>query len=144
MISIFDLANTFLAFDIMTHKKLQKLCYYAYSWYLVKYKTPLINNKFEAWRHGPVCDDLYQRYKDYGNRPICSSNDIPINVKKNKEVLDFINKIYEIYGKYDADKLEKLTHSEDPWKLTRIGLSDNASCRRVITDQSIINYYSNL
>ena len=35
MINIFELADTFLSFDIMTHKKLQKLCYYAYSWYMV-------------------------------------------------------------------------------------------------------------
>jgi len=35
MTSIQAIAKTFLTFESMSPKKLQKLCYYAYSWYLV-------------------------------------------------------------------------------------------------------------
>ena len=35
--SVFDIANWFLTKGQMTHKKLQKLCYYAKAWYLALY-----------------------------------------------------------------------------------------------------------
>ena len=59
MFTIFDIANWFLSKEGMTHKKLQKLCYYAQAWYLALYKNKLIDGYFEAWVHGPVNSSLY-------------------------------------------------------------------------------------
>ena len=63
---IFDLADAFLSINAMTHKKLQKLCFYAKAWYLALYDHNLISEKFEAWVHGAVQPELYQKYKAYG------------------------------------------------------------------------------
>ena len=146
MINIFELADTFLSFDIMTHKKLQKLCYYAYSWYMVinNVNNRLINNRFEAWQHGPVCKDLYDKYRYYGKRPICSNKGIPCKVKENSDLLEFISEVYEIYGGYDEDELENLTHEEDPWLRARGDLPGSARCSVVISDEDIYEYYSNI
>ena len=48
---IFDLADAFLSIESMTHKKLQKLCYYAKAWYLALYDENLVTEEFEAWVH---------------------------------------------------------------------------------------------
>ena len=66
MENIYDVAKYFLHIDTMTHKKLQKLCYFAQAWYLANYGRPLVANRFEAWVHGPVSPDLYSRYRDCG------------------------------------------------------------------------------
>lgn len=57
MYSIFQVAKWFLDKDLnMSAKKLQKLCWYAYSWYIALNNEPndstlnsLIDDKAEAW-----------------------------------------------------------------------------------------------
>ncbi|WP_336507207.1 Panacea domain-containing protein [Paenibacillus larvae] len=52
--TVYDVAKAFLHLESMTPKKLQKLCYYAYSFYLAIYEKKLFDDNFEAWVHGPV------------------------------------------------------------------------------------------
>ena len=70
-LNIFDVANWFLSKEEMTHKKLQKLCYYAYSWFIYIYndncnhiKNRLFDKIFVAWVHGPINVELYEKYKN--------------------------------------------------------------------------------
>ena len=60
---ILDVARTFLYMDSMSHKKLQKLCYYAQAWYVTIKNKPLFEDDIEAWVHGPVVPSLYSQYK---------------------------------------------------------------------------------
>lgn len=50
----------------LTMLKLQKLLYYAQAWYLVnKGKNKrLFIGKFEAWVHGPVNREIFNRFKE--------------------------------------------------------------------------------
>lgn len=70
MITVLDVARAMLTFESMPHKKLQKLCYYTYAWFLTFYRERLFNGPFEAWIHGPVHPELYQFYKENGWKPI--------------------------------------------------------------------------
>ena len=55
----------------MSHKKLQKLCYYAVAWHYALYDSQLVeNDEFEAWIHGPVSPSLWHEYKDYVWKPL--------------------------------------------------------------------------
>ena len=63
MYSVFDIANWFLSRQEMTHKKLQKLCYYAQAWSYALYNRPIINAEFQDWVHGPVCPQLYHLWR---------------------------------------------------------------------------------
>jgi len=55
MNTVYDLANWFLNKSRMSHKKLQKLCYYAVAWHYTLYDSKLVlDDEFEAWVHGPV------------------------------------------------------------------------------------------
>lgn len=67
MLTVIDLADWFLAKESMTHKKLQKLCYYAVAWgYTLMNKQIVENDEFQAWVHGPVSPVLYEKYKFAG------------------------------------------------------------------------------
>lgn len=140
-VDIKDIAEMFLCFDTMTHKKLQKLCYYAYSWHLALYERKLFDNRFEAWVHGPVCPELYQDYKRYGWNEIPAKSAEFINDIDNVEVFNFVAEVYGSYGHLNANELEYLTHIEDPWKEARGNLSELEPCNEEISDQTIIKYY---
>ena len=111
--NIFDLADSFLTIQAMTHKKLQKLCYYAKAWYLAFNDENLIDEPFEAWVHGAVQPSLYHKYRSYGFQliPMFTGNlsQLP------EEFLSFSREIFETYGEYSGDELEKINHQELPW-----------------------------
>lgn len=62
MLSIESLTNVILSTcDDVSNKKLQKLAYYVYAWYMTFYGVKIANMEFEAWEHGPVCRKLYNK-----------------------------------------------------------------------------------
>lgn len=136
--NIFEVAKAFLSIEPMTHKKLQKLCYYAYAWYLTLYKKKLFDNKFEAWIHGPVNPELYHRYKEYGWDLIPKVEE-PLNL--NSKIIEFVHEVFDSYGHLDGDQLEYLTHTEQPWQSARHGLESWEPSRNVLDDKIIMEYY---
>ncbi len=138
MATVFDVAQWFLAKERMTHKKLQKLCYYAQSWSYAICPEPICNAEFEAWVHGPVCRELYEQYKDYGFGyiPQCGK---PAVFTSDEE--SFLADVWETYGATSANGLEALSHSEPPWQKARAGLESNAPSDRLISHEDMRDYY---
>ena len=139
MENIYDVAKYFLHIDTMTHKKLQKLCYFAQAWYLANYGRPLVANRFEAWVHGPVSPELYSRYRDWGWEMLPQEQDEPQFNDSN--VKDFLDQVYSVYGDYDANTLESITHKEDPWRNARGNHLPGAYCRNPISQNDMKKYY---
>lgn len=136
--NIFMLANAFLSIASMTHKKLQKLCYYAKAWYLALYNENIIPEEFQAWVHGAVNPELYRQYSSYGFEKIpkrLNTNDIP------EEILSFACEVYSVYGQYTGDELESINHQEDPWLNARKGLKPWESSNNVISEDDMKCYY---
>ena len=121
MYKVNDIAKYFLVLsdpkvgDLISNLKLQKLCYYAQGFHLALHDKKLFPEKIEAWTHGPVIRELYQKYKKYGDGviPTPGSFDISIYDKNTQELLD---EVYSVYGQYSAWKLRNMTHEEPPWK----------------------------
>ena len=136
---IFDLANAFLSIAPMTHKKLQKLCYYAKAWYLALNDVNLIKEHFEAWIHGAVQPRLYQAYRGYGFQIIPmfdgNVNEIP------EEFLNFAKEIYDSYGHLSGDALERINHCEEPWLKARGDLMPWENCNRIINEEDMKEYF---
>lgn len=135
---VFVMAKAFLTIASMTHKKLQKLCYYAKAWYLALYDENIIHEEFEAWVHGAVQPQLYQEYKQYGFYDIpkeTKTDDIP------EEFLSFAKEVYEAYGHLSGDELEAVNHTEDPWKNAREGLKPWEGCNNKILENDMKEYY---
>lgn len=134
-------AKLILSYGSFSHKKLQKLCYYVYSWYLTIYGEKIADVNFEAWIHGPVSPEIYYIYKNYGWKDIPQYEGVlPVN----NGLVEFVAEIIDEYINYDADKLEQMTHEEMPWKLARRGCKKYETSNESIKDKDIINFYSNM
>lgn len=143
MVYVRDVARWFLSKNSMTHKKLQKLCYYAQAWYCALYDgSPLFEDEIQAWIHGPVIPTLYPVYADY------KWNDIPQadfdESVFDQKVLDILNSVHFTYNKFNGDQLEMLSHSEDPWIKARGDLEEWEVCTNPIKIEDMVKYYRKL
>lgn len=139
---IFDVSNYFLSVLPMTHKKLQKMCYYDYAWYYIQFDKKLFDNgRFEAWIHGPVNREHYLKYKDNGWKEI-ENKDATCNVWE--DIKDFLDSIIDTFGVYDANELENMRHAERPWKKVREGYAPYQNCKAKIDNIIIKEYYTSL
>ena len=138
MVSVFDVAEWFLSKESMTHKKLQKLCYYAQAWSCAIRPQPISDAVFEAWVHGPVCRALYEKYRS------CGFDYIPQTVSPHVFTRDeeaFLGDVWETYGDMSADGLEALSHNEAPWQKARAGLAEDEKCEKIISIKDMKEYY---
>jgi uncharacterized phage-associated protein len=122
--------------------KLQKLLYYTKAWGLVFNKgEEIFPDDFQAWVHGPANPKVYQAFKGFDfsvTHPEIQQVNFDLFTKEEKEVLD---KIWNIYGKYDGKYLELLTHEEEPWQKARRDLNPAHPSQNVISDDSMRTYY---
>ena len=55
-----------------------------------------------------------------------------------------LDAVWQIYGKYDGNYLEYLTHSEEPWQKARQNLSPVESSTNAISATDMRKYYSKI
>lgn len=140
MMSVETLANVILNnCDNISNKKIQKLSYYVYVWYLTIYNREIAHMSFEAWEHGPVCRYLYNKYKKYGWNVIPAYEGF---VLASDGDIKFIQSVLNVYGHYTADELENMTHAELPWKEARNSGGQKIVSNSVISPDIMIQYYS--
>ncbi|MBK5246847.1 MAG: DUF4065 domain-containing protein [Peptostreptococcaceae bacterium] len=129
----------------ITPLALQKLLYYAQGFNKVFNGTFLFQDDCQAWAHGPVYSEIYHKYKDFGYNPIdlaVSYDESAFNIlNSEKEVLDTV---IRNFGCYSGKILERMTHSEHPWLVTRNGLSDDSPSNEVIEKELISNYFEQI
>jgi len=128
---------------LITNKKLQKLLYYSQAWNLVFKNKPLFDEDIEAWVHGPVVKSVYLKFKKKGFNPIKDFDNKKIE-EIDKDTQNFLDEIWRVYGKFDAQYLEMLTHSEMPWQEARDGLSACDHSDKKISLETMKKYYSEL
>lgn len=137
--------------DSISNLKLQKLVYYAQAWHLAIAGKPLFDDPIHAWAHGPVVPSLYQKYRDFGWKPIHEPLWEPAalprpdeTVEMEEETESVLNEVWEAYGQYSAKRLEEITHSEDPWKNARArrDCAPSDRCDEVITREDMKAYYA--
>lgn len=134
--------------------KLQKLVYLAHGWSLGIMDTPLISDKVQAWKYGPVIESLYHEFKHHGSNAIYGK---ATNLSLDKDTLGIkieepaisssdndakrlITKVWEIYKKYSGSQLSNITHQDGtPWKVTYSG-----KCNVSIDNNVIKNHYKDL
>ena len=123
--------------------KLQKLLYYIQAWSFGINKKPIFKGDFEAWIHGPVNREIYDRFNSskYLYSEIGLEDCINKNVKLSDEDAEFVDYILENYIKYSGAELERLSHSEQPWIETRGDLGQNERCYIVISSKLMEQYY---
>ncbi len=137
--------------DSLSVLKLQKLLYYVEAWHVTFFNEKLFDDDFEAWVHGPVCKEIFTRFKYNHNKFMYSDvsvDDLNFDEASNfegyRDVNTHIENVLEAYGKFTGAQLEELTHIEDPWLNARGNLAPNEPCDTIITRESMREFYLKL
>lgn len=105
------------------HMKLQKLVYFTHGWWLPFSEEPLVNEKPQVWRHGPVFDSLYHVLKPFGHQPIMTQQsrypgEVPIDIEGDNQAPAYIDFVWSRYGHLSSFALSDMTHrAGTPWSL---------------------------
>ena len=116
----------------------QKLCYYVQAMCLAVLGKPLFDDTIEAWKEGPVIQNVYKPYRWYTDL-LRVLNEKSIS-KEEELILKVVN---SVYGYKTSDELTKNTHSEFPWKQFKETASDK-NYNPEITIDCIKEYYKGL
>lgn len=125
----------------VTPMALQKALYYIQGFYYAFYQMFLFTEDCQAWVHGPVYRDVYFRYRDYRYDPIEKAASFDTSVFSAGEKTIFDSVINHLCC-YSGKTLERFTHNESPWLITRGDLPINASSDRIIEKKLIGDYFS--
>ncbi len=105
----------------------------------------LILEESQAWAHGPVYPQIYNKYKRYGYKPIddgiCSTHGCMLS-KLTRDELKAIDLVINTFGLYSPKILEKISHLQKPWQEKRIGYKDDEVGREAIEESSIKLFYA--
>lgn len=142
MYTVFDIANWFLSKQPMSHKKLQKMCYYAQAWSYALHNRPIMNTEFQAWVHGPVSPELYQKYKGNGFQDLTCDTELEFTLSE--EDSELLESVMLTYGDHTGNALEALTHTELPWIEARHGLDPAQNCENKINPDTMRKYYQSI
>lgn len=150
-ITVFDLAKYIIARlqkekIECKHVKLQKLVYFCYEKYLIKYQKKLFKEKIYAWKYGPVVKLLYDKIKsvdlkhmDSIKLKVDSEERIPrqriIFSEDGLDKLEVIDEVIEAYKYKTAEELIIISHQEgSAWCSW-----DRKTMNYEITDEVILN-----
>lgn len=96
--------------------KLQKLVYFLYAEYLFNANDHLFAERFEAWKYGPVLDDIYQAFKEYGasriKKYMPDANGLYqiIDTDSDRQFKISFDKVWYTYAAKTGIELSKITH----------------------------------
>lgn len=140
--------------DRVSPKKLQKLLYYIEAWHLVYFNTPILDEHFEAWVHGPVIPSLYHDLKEHGfnNLQVIADEGESIEAEMQEKIdrlltkdqLELISSVLNKYASLTSWELEMLTHSEQPWIQARRNLPPHIGCNYRIDRDVMKRFYTSM
>ncbi len=139
MPNVHDVAGYILSRRSMTAMKMQKLVYYSQAWHLAREGVPLFSEPIEAWVNGPVVRELYDVHRGQFSLSGWSLGDPEVLSAEQRMLID---EVMDSYGGYDAATLSRLTHREDPWRIARTGVPDDAPSSAVIDPDVMRTYYA--
>jgi len=125
--------------------KLQKLLFYVQAWHLGFGKGPFFAGRFQAWIHGPVSREVYDRFKELLSlySPVTPSMVSSENVGElfSEEERLHIDEVLEAYGSFSGTQLEGMTHAEIPWQAAREGYRPAQRCENLIDEDLMASFY---
>lgn len=111
--------------------KLQKLMYFAQRESFALTGKELFQDDFEGWVHGLVLTSL---------RGFFEENYEPYDISKStlcETEKYIIESVIRQYGRYDAWYLRNMSHGEQSWLNSRVGLTDNQIGNKIISKDDI-------
>ncbi|HFI0666911.1 TPA: type II toxin-antitoxin system antitoxin SocA domain-containing protein [Streptococcus suis] len=135
-------ANYFLSVnDEITPLALQKLLYYVQGFSFAFTGEFIFQSDCEGWVHGPVYRTIYEKYQEFGWRPIVGENDYDYRKYFTNQEIQLLDSVLQHFSVYNGKVLEIFTHEESPWLLTRGGLKENVPSTTVIDKKLIADFF---
>lgn len=142
-----DIAKIIIASDPsckITHLKLQKLLYYVYAEFLVRFGKKLFNEPIVAYDYGPVVESVFHNCKGSARSVINLDSDMIITsisrlyaLSDSQEIDTVIKDVLLRYGHCSAESLVDRTHTKNgPWDLVYEKGQNN-----IITDELINSFH---
>lgn len=126
----------------ITPLALQKLLYFAQGFQKAFTNIFLFKEDCEAWVHGPVYRNVYEKYRSYGYNPIEEKELSFENINLSEDEKELLDHVILYFGCYSGEVLENMTHSEEPWRAARRDLMDWESSDRIIEKDDIESYFT--
>ena len=126
---------------------LQKELYYAQGLMLSFFGTPLIPERCEAWRMGPVFPEVWDRIKprEVDEEALINSDlDTCVRCTLSAEELLVLNAVAIYVGRYSPFVLRDITHSERPWTQARGSLPEDSPSNTEIDNEDIRSFFSDM
>lgn len=124
----------------ITPLALQKVLYYIQGFYYAFEGEFIIDQNCEAWLHGPVYREVYDKYSSYRFDPIENTEDYDVSLLTTAEK-SVIDSVIRNFCCYSGKVLEMFTHMEEPWLRTRDGLPAGSHSNRIIEKDLIGKYF---
>ena len=128
----------------VTPLALEKLLFFANGVNYALNGTRMICDDSQAWQHGPVYPNVYNKYKKYGYKPIDNgihSDHGCMLSKIAKEEINAIDMVINTFGLYSPRTLEMISHAQLPWIEKRIGYKTDEPGQEIIDEDAVKKYY---
>lgn len=129
----------------ITPMALQKQLYFSQAFYAaINGGAYMFEDDCQAWAHGPVYPDVYDKYREFGYNPIDSTAErfeMP-EARLSLKELEILDQIIKTFGRYSGPILERITHLEDPWISARGNLNPSDRSTNLISKPSMTKYYN--
>lgn len=132
--------------ESLTNLKLQKLLYYCQAWHLAIHDTELVQEDFQAWIHGPVNREIFDRFVStkslYSDITLADIRpEFNEGEHLRQEDMDHVDFVLDVYAKFSGAQLERATHSEEPWIKAREGYRPTQRCEEIISKDLMRSFY---
>ena len=134
----------------VTNFSVNKIIYFLHGHYLAMTGSPLVDEPFEAWKHGPVISSVYYCFKKFGDQPITelarrmdfrSAQVVDVLDELDERDLNLLAIYINIYTRASVSQLYDWSHIEGgPWHQTW-NHKTLSSPGMVISNESIANHF---
>lgn len=141
------ISYVFERLEEVTPLMLQKLLYFIQGVSYARNGGSMFSENCQAWVHGPVYPEVYDMFRDFKYNPIEDARFAIFDGAGDKltagerKVIDLV---VNTFGEYGGKTLERITHTEMPWKTARRGYGDQIPSNEPISKESIKSYYIEL
>lgn len=102
----------------VTNLALQKYLFYIQLWNMRSNKCPAFSDGIEAWRHGPVIRDIYEKFRKYISSPIDPQDKVlsENRVYLDNDTMQVVQYVLQKYSELSDWDLVRLTRATQPWE----------------------------
>ena len=124
----------------ITPLALQKALYYIQGFFYIFNEYFIFKEDCQAWAHGPVYEEVYNRYRNYRFDPLQDENVFDVASFTSFEKAVF-NSVIDNFCCYSGKTLTRFTQNETPWITTRGDLPATEPSDLVIKKTMIGGYF---